>query len=200
MIIKKVYWKIMQPIMQLLVKLHKVKCGNIKAYGYPRIHNEGRIILRDNVELQSTNSFYLTAGFVPNCLLVTYNNGKIIVMDNVHLNGTTIISSSSVFIDEDTMIGNNCLIMDTDVHPINPNYRTQVATDNVDSKSINIGKNVWIGSNVTILKGVSIEDNSIIGTGSVLTCNVPENCIYAGNPARFIKKIEISAIKYKNIR
>jgi len=57
----------------------------------------------------------------------------------------------------------------------------------VDSPII-IGNNVWIGANVTILKGVKVGDNSIIGAGSVVVKNIPKNCIVAGNPAKIIKE------------
>jgi len=50
-----------------------------------------------------------------------------------------------------------------------------------------IGNNVWMGGRVTILKGVAIGDNALIGAGSVVTKDVPRNAIVAGNPARVIK-------------
>ena len=53
-----------------------------------------------------------------------------------------------------------------------------------------LGKNVWIGSNATILQDVSIGDNAIIGAGAVVTKNVEANTIVGGSPARFIKVIE----------
>ena len=53
-----------------------------------------------------------------------------------------------------------------------------------------LGKNVWIGSNATILQDVSIGDNAIIGAGAVVTKNVEANKIVGGSPARFIKSIE----------
>ena len=53
-----------------------------------------------------------------------------------------------------------------------------------------LGKNVWIGSNATILQDVSIGDNAIIGAGAVVTKNVEANTIVGGSPARFIKLIE----------
>lgn len=57
---------------------------------------------------------------------------------------------------------------------------------------ITIGKNVWICANVVILPGVSIEDNIIVGAGSVVTKSLTSsNSLYAGNPAKFIKKMEI---------
>ena len=56
-------------------------------------------------------------------------------------------------------------------------------------KPIRIGKNVWIGSNSTILPGVSIGDNAVIGAGSVVTKDIPENMMAVGHPARVIKSI-----------
>lgn len=56
-------------------------------------------------------------------------------------------------------------------------------------KSIKIGRNVWIGSNSTILPGVTVGDNAVIGAGSVVTRDVPENMVAAGNPAKVIKCI-----------
>ena len=55
---------------------------------------------------------------------------------------------------------------------------------------ITLGKNVWVGSNATILQDVSIGDNAIIGAGAVVTKNVEANTIVGGVPARFIKSIE----------
>ena len=58
------------------------------------------------------------------------------------------------------------------------------------TKPIVIKNNVYIGFNVTILPGVTIGNNVVIGANSVVTKNVPDNCVYAGNPAKFIKNIE----------
>ncbi len=58
-------------------------------------------------------------------------------------------------------------------------------------KAVNIGKNVWIGSDCTILPGVKIEDGAILAAGSVVVKNVSKNTVVAGNPAKVIKKIEV---------
>ena len=50
-----------------------------------------------------------------------------------------------------------------------------------------IGENVWIGSHVRICKGVTIGDNSVVAANSVVTKDVPANCIVAGNPAKIVK-------------
>lgn len=60
-----------------------------------------------------------------------------------------------------------------------------------DVKPIKIGNNVWLGSNVTILPGVQIPNNAVIGAGSVVTKSFEEdNIVIAGNPAKFIRKLE----------
>lgn len=62
---------------------------------------------------------------------------------------------------------------------------------------IRLGKNVWVGSNATILQGVSIGDNSIVAAGAVVTRDVPENVIVAGVPAKIIKTIDCTSVKSK---
>lgn len=58
------------------------------------------------------------------------------------------------------------------------------------AKPIHIKKNAWIGIAATILPGVTVGENSIVGAGSVVTKDVPDNSIVAGNPAKFIKRID----------
>lgn len=72
-------------------------------------------------------------------------------------------------------------------HPIEPELRLQ---DLEYAKPITIGNNVWIGGNTVINPGVRIGDNSIIGSGSVVTKDIPANVIAVGNPCKVIKQIE----------
>lgn len=65
---------------------------------------------------------------------------------------------------------------------------------------INIGDNVWVGGSVTIVPGVTIGDNTIIGTGSIVTKDIPSNVIAAGVPCRVIRSItENDKIRFKVI-
>ena len=57
------------------------------------------------------------------------------------------------------------------------------------AKPVTIGDGVWIGGNVTVLMGVTIGKNAVIGAGTVVTCDVPENAVVVGNPARVVKYI-----------
>ncbi len=57
------------------------------------------------------------------------------------------------------------------------------------TKPIHIKKNAWIGARVNILPGVIIGENAIVGTGSIVTKDVPDNTVVVGNPARIVKTI-----------
>lgn len=97
-------------------------------------------------------------------------------------------------------IGNNVLLgprvsMYATSHPIDAEVRNMKIEC---AKSINIGDNVWIGGSVVINPGVSIGKNSIIGSGSIVTKDIPENVIAAGNPCKVIRKITDEDKKYWN--
>lgn len=99
--------------------------------------------------------------------------------------GTTISVAKQVTIGDSVLIAPCCIIMDNDDHPIDPVRRFKrepVSAEEV--KPVKIGNNVWIGAYCTILKGVTIGDNSVISAHSVIVRDVVPNCIYAGNPAR----------------
>ena len=74
-------------------------------------------------------------------------------------------------------------------------------TDNEYAKPVNIGNDCWFGGNVTILPGVTIHDNVVVGAGSVVTKDLESGWVYVGNPARKLKKIteEDSIFKKKEL-
>lgn len=97
----------------------------------------------------------------------------------------TLIDDSEIFVGDGTMIAPNVVIA-TSGHPILPSLR---AHHYVYNRPVHIGKNVWIGSGAQILPGVVIGDNSVIGAGSVVTRNIPENVVALGVPCRVIREI-----------
>ena len=95
-------------------------------------------------------------------------------------------------------IGNNVMIAPnvsiyTAGHPIHPDSRNSGYEYGID---ISIGDNVWIGGNVCILPGVHIGNNVVIGAGSVVTKDIPDDSIAAGNPCRLVRTITDADRKY----
>lgn len=99
--------------------------------------------------------------------------------------GTVISVAREVEIGDNCMIAPNCIIMDSDDHPVSPQKRLdKMPVDPEDVKPVRIGNNVWIGAFSAILKGVTIGDNTIVSSHSVINKDLLPNTIYAGHPAR----------------
>lgn len=111
---------------------------------------------------------------------------NITIGDNVYINfGCIILDCSEVTIGSHTLLGPNIGLYAA-------NHSTD-ATERINGgcygKPIHIGNNVWLGEDVKVLQGVTIGDNTIIGAGSIVTKDIPDNVIAVGNPCKVIRKI-----------
>ena len=97
----------------------------------------------------------------------------------------TILDEAKVTIGNNAFLGPNVSIY-TACHPLEVDRRNRFIEW---AEPVTIGDNVWIGGDVTILPGVSIGDNTVIGAGSIVTKSFPSNVVIAGNPAKIIKEI-----------
>ncbi len=97
----------------------------------------------------------------------------------------TVLDVGRVRIGENVQIAPNVSIY-TAGHPVHPESRNSGYEYGID---ITIGDNVWIGGNTCVMPGVTIGNNAVIGAGSVVTKDIPDNVIAAGNPCRIIRKI-----------
>lgn len=116
-----------------------------------------------------------------------YTDGgkNIAIGKNVFINsGCRFQDQGGITIEDGVLIGHN-VVLATLNHNMLPEKRR-----NLIPGAIHIGKGVWIGSNATILPGVSIGDGAIVAAGAVVTKDVEANTVVGGNPARFIRKIE----------
>ena len=104
----------------------------------------------------------------------------------------TIIDVAKVTIGDNCQMAPNVAIY-TAGHPLHPVSRNSLYEYGI---SVTIGDNVWIGGNTVILPGVHIGSNTVIGAGSVVTKDIPDWVVAAGNPCRVIKKITEDDKKY----
>lgn len=111
---------------------------------------------------------------------------------NIHAGDRIEINFDCVFLDVcEIRFGDNCLVgpgvhIYTATHPVSVGDRERGVEF---GKPVRIGHNVWLGGRSVVLPGVTIGDGSIIGAGAVVTKDVPDSVIVAGNPARILRKL-----------
>lgn len=118
------------------------------------------------------------------------DGAQIILGEKVALNGTSITSRKRVVIEEGTIIAPNVIIVDTDFHKPWPPEQRFYGLGQENDREVRIGKNVWIGMNSLILKGVTIGDGAMVAAGSVVTRSVPANTLVAGVPAEVVRSLK----------
>lgn len=160
--------------------------GTPKLFHPLLIVGKGKVVFGFNVQNGVVNSPYFYSNY--SYLEARNENSLIQIGNNVTINNNfSAVAFDSICIKDNVIVGVNCSIIDSDGHHLNPDSRMDFHA--VQTQKVLIEENVFIGDNVTILKGVTVGKNSIIGNGSMVTKNVPENVIVAGNPARLIKSL-----------
>lgn len=111
------------------------------------------------------------------CYAHGFTSGK-----NFHYNGGYPIDANwpwLISVGDDVMLSSNVKLLAHDASTVKTGAHTKIGI-------VQIGNNVFIGANSIVLCDTRIGDNVIVGAGSVVTHDIPSNCVYAGNPARFI--------------
>ncbi len=156
------------------------------------VAEKGKCIIGDNFSMNN-NIRGNPIGRVQKCILFVDNGAELIIGNNVGISSTALVAKKSIHIGDNVKIGGGVCIYDTDFHSLDPEIRKDKVRDKIkmNNRPVIIGDNVFIGAHSTILKGVTVGNNSIVGACSVITRSIPENEIWAGNPAKFIKKVNI---------
>lgn len=116
------------------------------------------------------------------CMITTLKPGAVVhIGSGCGFSGTVIVSGKKVVLGDNVRCGANTLIMDTDWHEDDP--RTEPAFP------VKIGNNVWLGLNTTVLKGVTIGENTFVGAGSLVNKSLPRDVLAAGMPAKIIRSL-----------
>ena len=169
-----------------------VKFSSFRSHGIPKVNISlgAKCFIGANFIMNNRESSNPIGRF-HSCSIIVAKEGNLVIGNNVGMSSTAIVCHNKIEIGDNVNLGGNVVIYDTDFHSLNHIKRLNRESDTQDTKTkpVKIGNNVFIGAHSTILKGVFIGDNSVIGACSVVTKNVPENEIWGGNPAKFIKKI-----------
>lgn len=143
----------------------------------------GRIYFRAGGDVEFGNGVCLVGNVVP-IEIVSYKGSHISIGDHTFINyGASITAYQQVKIGRHCLLGHHLRIVDRNEHGIK---QRDVAPP---AAPVIIEDHVWIGAHTIILPGVCIGRNSAIGAGSVVTRDIPANCLAVGNPARVLRQI-----------
>lgn len=161
-------------------------CGNLYLSRNMRGVNDAKsiLILQKDAKLITKGNF--SFGYGADIRL--FDGAKLELGEDSYVNNNCLIRcAKDIRIGNDCAISYNCTIMDSDSHSIV--YDEDEINNHIGTSPVVIGNHVWIGANVTILKGVNIGNNVVVGAGSVVRSNIPDNSLAVGNPAVVVKKI-----------
>lgn len=161
-----------------------------------RVYNKMYLLLHKGAMLNIGDNFTLTSGDFFNPLsrsilggIYAASNSEIRIGDNVGMSSVCIWSISRIDIGNNVKLGSDVILLDNDAHSLDYLIRRNAKNDLAKSSPIKIEDDVLIGTRSIILKGVTVGARSIIGAGSVVTKDIPADCIAAGNPCKVIKYI-----------
>lgn len=164
--------------------------GYVELFGHPIIYvaPNAHIRMGKGVVIISDSQYNHSGINHPAILSAEVPGAEIILEDGVGLSGSSIVAVQQIHIGANTMLGANTNIYETDFHPSDSTLRkNQKSILEAPHAPIHIGKNCWLASNVTVLKGVTIGDDVVVGAMSLVNKNIPDKCIAAGIPANVIK-------------
>lgn len=193
LLIVKTIYAVCSPIVRLYLAVSDISIGrNVYFCGFPIILRKlgSKISIGKNCKFASV-SWANLIGINHRCMISTSSkSSELRIGNNCGFSGVTIWCFDKITIGNNVRVGANVTIMDGDAHQDDPRAGKNCP--------IKIEDNVWIGANAIVLKGVTIGRNSLIGAGSVVAKDIPENVVAAGNPCRVIKSLDDSVIKDLN--
>lgn len=190
-LIKNIYMRLFH--FQICVKAHKIgkncfigRRARINQCKYMSMGNNCRI--GNDCRLSFYDEFYGKK-----------HNPELVIGDNAYLGDhLTILCADKIQIDEDVLMASYITIT-SENHGIEVETEIPYSKQHLETKPVHIKRGVWIGEKAIILPGVTVGEKSIIAAGAVVTKDVPDYAIVAGNPAKVIKKYDFSTSKWEKV-
>lgn len=176
----------------ILIHHKHVSVGkNVKIEGTLSLYGKAKsFIIEDNVRIISCRKKNPLGGgtrtvffFAPDAMIT--------IGENSGISNSVFRIRKKLYIGKNVNIGGDCKFYDSDMHSVDYKDRISVPDLNVKNAPITIKDGVWIGAHSIVLKGVTIGERSVVAAGSVVTKSIPNDELWGGNPARFIKKINL---------
>jgi len=167
-----------------------------------RIHPSAKVNFRA-IKLHPNARLEISKGSILECTIISDKDGAVITIgENCFIGCSTLVVAQRITIGNDVLISWGCSIVDHNSHAVDFRLRKDDVRNwynghkdwtHVVVKPVWIKDRAWIGFNSIILKGLTIGEGAVVGAGSVVTKDVPDYTIAAGNPARVIREIQPGA-------
>ena len=154
------------------------------------IHKDAMLFIGDNVTINSNNKGYHVNMYSACKLMADKPEATIAIGDGTRIHGSCIHAHKKITIGKNCLIAANCQIIDGNAHELSfPDVSNRINTRS-RSKEVIVEDNVWLGTGVVVLPGVTIGAGSVISANSVVHKDIPTMVVAGGNPIAIIKRFD----------
>ncbi len=171
------------------MRIKKYHVGkNLTTYGLIFMRGKGRVTIGNDVTITSCRETNPIGGDV-RTIIYAKDGGTIMIGNHVGMSNVTLVAAKSITVEDDVMLGGGCKVYDNDFHSVDYTERMMSPDPGIKCAAVHIKQGAFIGAHSIILKGVTIGERSVVGAGSVVTKDIPAGEVWAGNPAKLLRKL-----------
>lgn len=180
---------LVRAISALWVRWYRLRLGGRVQFGRGFLTN-GRLVVRGPGRVTFGDNVNAWCHAEKNVLITYTPTSRITIGEGTRLNGAGIQAYTHVKVGSRCILGST-LLFDSDFHNPDPRLRHDPQAPR-PSAPITLCENVWLGGQSAVLKGVTVGENSIVAFRALVVEDVPPNVVVAGNPARVVKKLDVT--------
>lgn len=164
-----------------------------RVFGFPILSRADHSVVSigRRLVLRSSRGSNSIGVFQPVVLRTLLPNSRLVIGDDVGMSGSAVVAAKSIVIGNRVLLGSGALIIDNDLHPLDPMQRAR-SEERSGARPVVIEDDVFVGARAVILKGVVIGEGAVVGAAAVVTTSVAPFTVVAGNPARQVRQIRPS--------